>query len=183
MDADDFGGGRCRLAGVGGACDVTRDVFEAAARFVGRRGDRGRHKGSGSVTRDCLRDGGESFLGGRHHIVSARAVDVNVDETWNQGHVARKDFLLARWEIRFVAAAYTSDFSVFHDDDGVADFFMRRKRASRVYGHGRHSAPSYLNSLPCAENHNAGLQECYAPLQSIGSHYSLAIDPEDTHGK
>src|SRR6185437_9798497 len=42
VDTDDFGGGSCRLARVGGACDVTRDVFEAAARFVGRRGDRGR---------------------------------------------------------------------------------------------------------------------------------------------
>src|SRR6185437_11903942 len=115
--------------------------------------------------------------------MSSRAVDVNIDEARNQGHVARNDFFRARWELEFVAASDTRDLAVFHDDDGVADFFMRRKRASRVYGQGRHSAPSYLNSLRCVENHNAGLQECYAPLQSIGSHDSLVIDPEDTHGK
>src|SRR5580700_1136243 len=91
------------------------------------------------MTRDGGGDAVERGWGRFHHVMAARAVDVDVNKAGNDGHAGSDVVGGALRDFNLVAMADCSDAAVLDDNNGVEELFLRSEDAARVNGGDGHS--------------------------------------------
>src|SRR5450755_1534867 len=91
------------------------------------------------MSRNCGGDAIERGGGGFHHVMAARAVDVDVNKAGNDSHAGGDVVLGALRDFDLVAMADCGDAAVLDNNNGVQELFLRSEDAARVNGSDGHS--------------------------------------------
>jgi hypothetical protein len=134
--------------------DVTCNSFDAAARVVRARRNRGGDERSRAVPSQSLRHGGHRFSGAFHHVVPARAMDVDIDESGNSGLPGGGNFRGSGRQGHVLARANGFNHAVANQDARVRYFCRRSQGARSVQQNGGHRQINIVTEISCPTKRN-----------------------------
>jgi len=134
-------------AGDGGA-EERGEAGEGTQERIERSGDGSGEVSSYTATGEEDADVVERGVGGLHGVVAAAAVDVDVEESGNEGAVGEFD-VAARRQLGGGLRSDADDGAVFDEDDGMLDGFRRGDEALRGQ-YGTHEKTEYSGMMKFA---------------------------------
>ena len=113
---------RARFVGFMLRGDIFGDALAAAANIIRAGGYGSGHERSGAVTSNGFGDNAQGFRRAFHHIASACAMDVHVNESGNGGFIGGVDFSGIVRDAHSFARADQFDDAIAHEYPGIGDF-------------------------------------------------------------